>query len=469
MTDASAKCVSGAIGWRQRSTYLAAVVSVLGFCLLCPWHADWVARFNGSQHKDWTRTAVEQAASKSSSRARSGPLHVGVALTDLSDLCRGRPLAGYAARVWRKNDGLAQPISARAVVLDNGHVRLAILSAEILFFNRVLSTLVMEKLSQRDPNWQRDHVFFNATHTHSSPGGFAGSTLEMLGSGAFSESFTERLADRLADVIIKADRTREPAEFAAAAVRVDEGLIRNRTVPSEPANRWLDVCVFRPLGAPSRLTTLVVFGAHPTCQPGTDLRVSGDYPGALCQAVERAVGGVCVFLAGAVGSMAPPYGAAERDRLAVWFGDRLGQDVVEAVRGLGTFQREIPLARLGVRAQLPSASMKLTREWRISPVAAGMLHHSTAWVHAVRVGDRILVGAPADFHGLLAEQIRDAAPPCVTIVTSFNGDYVGYLLPEHYDSIPSYEPRRMSFLGPSAGTEFQAVFARMARFLAQKP
>jgi hypothetical protein len=34
------------------------------------------------------------------------------------------------------------------------------------------------------------------------------------------------------------------------------------------------------------------------------------------------------------------------------------------------------------------------------------------------------------------------------IVTSFNGDYVGYVIPSRYYHLNGYEPRIMSFYGP---------------------
>jgi len=36
-----------------------------------------------------------------------------------------------------------------------------------------------------------------------------------------------------------------------------------------------------------------------------------------------------------------------------------------------------------------------------------------------------------------------------TAITSFNGDYIGYVIPARYYHLDGYEPRTMSFFGPN--------------------
>lgn len=409
------------------------------------------------------RSMIDAATESLPSPFPDGPLRAGVAFLDMTDICGQCSLAGYASRVWRGNTGVADPVGVRAMVLENGHERVAIVSAELLFINRLLSHAVMESLRQRDRSWTRDRVYFSATHTHSAPAGFAGATLEVAGAGGYSRETTLLLAERIAQCILEAAAGLNAVEYAATSIQVEPGLVRNRTVATENGNHWLDVLVFRELDRLHRRTTLMVFGAHPTCRPSKDDRISGDYPGCLCRAVERELGGVCIFLAGAMGSMAPPYGLAEREHLADTLGERLAGYGVGAIRSMDKFARAAPLAVVGFAIGLPTPTIKIDREWRVSPILSGLLLHATAWVHAVRIGDRILIGAPADFSGTLAEEIRNVAPGCTTIVTSFNGDYIGYLIPESYDPLTSYEPRRMSFFGAKAGANFQQTFADLAQ------
>jgi hypothetical protein len=47
-------------------------------------------------------------------------------------------------------------------------------------------------------------------------------------------------------------------------------------------------------------------------------------------------------------------------------------------------------------------------------------------------------------------------------VTSFNGDYIGYIIPSRYYHLSGYEPRVMSFFGPTMPDYLQELMRTMA-------
>ncbi len=49
------------------------------------------------------------------------------------------------------------------------------------------------------------------------------------------------------------------------------------------------------------------------------------------------------------------------------------------------------------------------------------------------------------------------------VVTSFNGDYVGYVVPAKYYAMNTYETRTMSFFGPQLPTYFDALLKDLIR------
>ena len=61
----------------------------------------------------------------------------------------------------------------------------------------------------------------------------------------------------------------------------------------------------------------------------------------------------------------------------------------------------------------------------------------------------MLVGTPGDFSGLLYDQIQSNEHPLM--VTSFNGEYLGYLIPSQYYSINHRETRITNWFGPYTG------------------
>jgi hypothetical protein len=77
-------------------------------------------------------------------------------------------------------------------------------------------------------------------------------------------------------------------------------------------------------------------------------------------------------------------------------------------------------------------------------------------MHAVRIGDIVLVGTPADYCGEISIDLKSHAKErsCDLWVLSFNGDYVGYISPDkyYYDKDENggfgYERGVMSWIGP---------------------
>lgn len=390
-----------------------------------------------------------------------GPLTAGAAKREIGISVGKRGLAGYGKRAFRANGGIADPIWARALVVNNGRRRVALVTADLLLINRILAGAVLDHLRRHEPSWRREDLYFGATHTHSAPGGFAGTFAESVALGPFDPVWTDELADSIADTVRAAASRMVPAELASGAVEIDAELARNRTVAEGPVNRWLDWLQVRRVDGEA-LATLVVFGAHATCRPTSDGRVSGDYPGVLQREIEGAFGGESLFFAGGVGSMGPPDALCPRERLADELGTRLAARAIAAIRADAPYARTVALDRAGILAPLPTPHVKLGKNLVLSPVLAGLLLENDAWIGAARLGDMVLIGAPADYSGVLAEQLRAAVPGIRTVVTSFSGDYVGYLLPADYYELPKYEPRTMCFYGPDAGETFQRWFTRMA-------
>lgn len=69
------------------------------------------------------------------------------------------------------------------------------------------------------------------------------------------------------------------------------------------------------------LGTILNYGCHPTCLGPLNTKLSPDYPGAARNAVERVLGGTCMFVLGACGDTAP----AEMHTCSVGVADALGE------------------------------------------------------------------------------------------------------------------------------------------------
>ena len=112
------------------------------------------------------------------------------------------------------------------------------------------------------------------------------------------------------------------------------------------------------------------------------------------------------------------------------------------------------------RCRLQICRCALASFWRLSPVATGLIHEPRAEISAFRIDDHIWLGVPFEVSGLLSKPLREQARAAGfegLTISSFHGDYLGYLIPDAiYADGEKYESR-MNFLGPSGGGYFEEV------------
>jgi len=227
--------------------------------------------------------------------AASDPLRAGVATVDITPPV-GFPMWGYGARHDMPSQGVMDPLHAKAVVLEAGDQRLALVGLD-------LGRAPMRDSMARIREQVRDEsgvgtVLIVGSHTHHGP------VIETTNWPTPEHPYVRDLEARIADAI--------------------RG---HWKLPNPPVDRELSVIrLDRADGTP--LAILVNFAAHPTMTPGEDLRFSADYPGYMMARVQDELGGTCVFLQGAAGDLS----ANADGRSVAEFGKALGDAVIEVAR-----------------------------------------------------------------------------------------------------------------------------------------
>jgi hypothetical protein len=206
------------------------------------------------------------------------------------------------------------------------------------------------------------------------------------------------------------------------------------------------------------------YGAHATVLSSRVMEFSADYPGCWQRAVEQATGGAALFLAGGVGSHSPVAGesgfaGAERmgQALARMLLDRLPQIPLT---------NQVAFGILGIELTMPPLNVRVSDGVRLRPWLAKQLVpvRSHSFLQVFRLNEVVWISTPCDFSGELALGIKDflRARGSGAVITSFNGDYVGYVIPSRYYHLNGYEPRVMSFFGPNVPDYFDEVIRTMA-------
>jgi hypothetical protein len=121
---------------------------------------------------------------------------------------------------------------------------------------------------------------------------------------------------------------------------------------------------------------------------------------------------------------------------------------------------------VGIEVSLPSLHARVTDGIRLRPwLAASLLPvKDKTFVQVLRLNDAIWISTPCDFSGELALDIKDTLfrRGFQANVTSFNGDYIGYIIPSRYYHLGGYEPRVMSFFGPTMPDYLEELMRTMA-------
>ena len=105
----------------------------------------------------------------------------------------GNPLGGYGGLFDRRAEGILDPPEARALVLQEGPVRVGLLTLDLVIAHRELRQAVLEEV--HDSGF--DTLILTATHTHSGPGGYLRGWLpERVTGGEFNPETLGQVRER---------------------------------------------------------------------------------------------------------------------------------------------------------------------------------------------------------------------------------------------------------------------------------
>ena len=386
------------------------------------------------------------------------PLELGWAKVNMTP-AQAVPLAGYGARDPKRMEGVQDSGYVRTVIFKKGKHKAAFITADLLIIHPEISRRVYEGLP---PDWHADQLFFSATHTHSGIGSWAPGLVGRLFSGRYDPEMVEFLSSRILKSLEAAGQQLRPGGLAYGDLVVDE-LVRNRVSPEGRVDSALRMLV---LQRDSAMGILNFYSAHATCLSDDFHLLSGDYPGALNQKLDAdSALQFAAFGAGAMGSM----GLKTPGKTALDCTDFMAEKLYEQVKLfllLTNNATHDPSWIRSFRLKLPlrQPRFKITKNLALRPslfhqAFGSYEHHLSVLV----LGKILLIGVPGDFSGELAlplyQKARDMGYQLV--ITSFNGDYMGYIIRDKWYDLPGYEARTMSWYGPDAGSYVSEVISRI--------
>jgi len=430
----------------------------------------------------------------------------------------GIAMGGYGARTGMAA-GVHDPLHVRTLVLSDGATQLVIAVCDLLGVGTDVVKLARE-IIERECGIAGSHVLIGATHTHSGP-------MNLLGRA--SEGYIESTARKIAGSVHEALAARQPVELKLGTTEVTT-VSQNRRHPDGPIERVAQILVADPIGnAGPTVATLVNYACHATVLENDNLLYSADFPGAMAELVEHALGGTAIYLQGAAGDINPvwlrhdfeetariggivgaaavrtahelrPLGGVQRVVNLSWSED------VEVAPAPGVLLRELALAatttivslprrplppQAEIGAQIKTLELELQQvahderavlrriHPRLSRLRMEYLYAGPEGrpaktddieIQVMRLSSEVaLVALPGEFLNDIARDIcRDAPVPHVLIAGYANG-YIGYV--PRAEDFPNggYEVGCARFEPEAAATITNAARAQMAALYEQTP
>ncbi len=459
--------------WRL-SMGLAVVVIVLLLVSLCgvdykpylrePYYVETAARFSASVA---TNTIVHGELAAGFGRALLTPTINAASDDPTKGQFRSLPIAGYGNRRGKPATGVHDDLHVKAVALRVGNRLGVMLGADALIIPPEVTELAMGRI-ESELKLSREQIYLSATHTHCSLGGWGEGMVAEAFAGGFQPGSRVWFADRIFGAVRDAIADLKPASFGSGSFAAPE-FVRNRLV-GELGKVDTEFSYLVVKQADGKVGVLGSFSAHATVLGGDIMHFSADYPGCWERAVEEATGGTAVFLAGGIGSHGPVSGGkgfegAER------MGQALAQSLLDQLPKT-PLTNAISFGMLGLDLSMPPLNVRVTDGLRLRPWLAKKLMpvKTQTFIQAFRLDDSVWISTPCDFSGELAVGIKDLLQVRGrhAVVTSFNGDYIGYVICPKYYHMDGYEPRTMSFFGPNVPDYFDEFIRKMALELATK-
>ncbi len=366
--------------------------------------------------------------------------HVGYAKVNLTP---SFPVAtaGYGKRKGKLMEGIRDSVYVRAMVFHNGSQRVAIVSADLLIIPPTVTALLEQELPFI--GFSLDNTYLGATHSHNSIGNWGERSTSLL-YGTYQDDVVRFIVDKIKDCIVAASHSVKPAALKTGVIPIPHA-VRNRLIKNGPVDSLLRVIEIHQ--SDSTKQVLLSYTAHATCLSSADLRLSRDYPGALVDAIEAQGYSFAMFMAGAVGSHAcrVPKGENCIDWMASEVSSYFltNKKQLRVVHDSSLVFYRVPLLLTEPQPKL-TGSLRL-RAWLFRYAFGEYPVH----LNALRIGNVLMIGTPCDYSGEFNHHLDQYASQyaLTTIITSFNGGYIGYVTPDKYFEENHYETRLMNWYG----------------------
>jgi len=330
-------------------------------------------------------------------------------------------VAGYLTMMAPKFKDVHDPIHARAMVIADGNTKVALVSVECIglladFVDRVRDRLKAYGYKERE-------IYVFATHTHSGPDtmGLWGALIGMSGINWKYQFF---LIEKIVEAVVEAEQNLEDIELYAVKSNLEK-LIENYRDEKDIQG---DLILLKFMSDDKLVGCLWTYTAQPIMTTRENLSISGDYPGLVCEMMEKEFGGVSLFGLGICGSQSPIYCEQGFEKMELFV-----EEVFSEIKNI--FPKAIKVEEAPIEIRHRRVKIKLENPEFQLLFNIGVFerevedNHAISTISKLRIGDLHIVHIPGEpFPRLFSKIIEENKDKKIIFISNSN-DSIGYFIP----------------------------------------
>lgn len=355
-------------------------------------------------------------------------------------------LAGLAGN--RISTGVHDDLYARCLLLDDGKTMVGFVSLDIIGFPRWYVLKIKDDLKKMGIN--SDNIIITSTHQHSGP-----DTIGLWGKNetesGVNPEYMDFLCSQIFDAISEAHKNMQNAVIKLSSIIVPEGVSRNSREPNLIDRELSLIKVDSSSG--NTIATLVNFTAHPETLWSDNHLLTADYVHYIYRDLDEKLGGITLFINGALGGMVSVDSKAhtfdEAERIGTTVANKAIESITKAEKQENvkiTFKKaeiDIPMENNGFELLMNLGILKnyLYENGNIKTE-----------VNYIKIGDAQIATFPGEVLPKLGFKVKDAMTSKYKFIFGLANDELGYILDEDDFNKELYKYERSMSIGSKIGT-----------------
>ncbi|MBC7327469.1 neutral/alkaline non-lysosomal ceramidase N-terminal domain-containing protein [bacterium] len=344
----------------------------------------------------------------------------------------------------RKSEGVHDDIYATALYLSDGKTRLVILSLDLigLFYEDIEKA---RKEAGRKNSLQSTDIIIACSHLHSGP-----DTLGLWGPNEFTsgveEKYLQFVQQKIVEAIDIAIKSAKPATLKVGQTTNSEVAYNSRD------ENLLDPTVtmlFVEDKNGKSIANIVNYACHPEVLWSDNKLITSDFVHYLRELTEREIGGVTLFLNGALGGMVTPKVKEHTFAEAKRIGENLGQSILKAKESQEKIEKTKIIHRV-IKIKLPVENPKFLLAAQLEIMKRNMEGQAVdSEMHFLDIGGKLqILTNPGEALPKVGLALKSLLSTPYKMVIGLACDEIGYILPEEYFATQIYAYESSMSLGP---------------------